>query len=66
MQVQLVARHDRPAELRFVDAEEIEKAGRLVERLARVGEDAADLRAERDGDAEAEADAGKILEVTPN
>ena len=43
-QVELVAGRDGAAKLGFVDAEEIHQTRRRVERLARVGQDAADLR----------------------
>ena len=44
LEIEPVARRDRAAELRLVDAEEVHERARRVEGLARVGEDAADLR----------------------
>src|SRR5262245_56241757 len=43
LEIEAIPRNDGPAELRLVDPEEVEEAPRLVERLARVGQDAADL-----------------------
>ena len=44
LEIEAVARRHGAAELRLVDAEEVHERARGVERLARVGEDAADLR----------------------
>src|SRR5688572_7728816 len=44
LEIESISRNDGPPELRFVDPEEVEKARRFVEGLARVREDAADLR----------------------